>query len=313
MATGRLLVDSVDLWDTYRATLLDGGLNDLLSWPAAKEVDVEAWAERDFVSADLSDIKLAAKDMTLKFGINGHPTDVRGIADWLASSIYRTWDIASAERTVSLRYRGTSSVTVWPTLQLIGIDLSQDNPLGSYEYAAPVSHIEEAYDYSLDGNPLTDYGVRVLFGTLDSTASAGAVKELLRRDISTIDGVIYDGSGTNRRAEQEITLSCALIDTSLSNAWRNYDALLYDLIRKNNLAAHDTDKCKRTLHSYRLNYDFECYYKSQAVTDFMPYGGKIWLLFTVTLGVVGEAYAPALLAAETGNLVDTESGLKIRI
>ena len=312
--TGRLTIDNVDVWTTYGAWLSDQGVNELLSWPESKAIDTVSWAENDGVEADLSDLKLAAREFNITFYMRNHPTDVNAFYKFLAGSIYRTWSIASLGRSYTLRYVNTPTLTASATKQQFAVRVALDEPLSGYSYVAPVSHIAAAHDYALDGVLLSDYGVRALSGTLDSTARPATVKGALKRDISTINGVLYDGDATNREKESEITLQCALIDPTLSGAWKNYDALLYDLVKKDNTVTYDTDKCRRLLHSFRLKYDFDCYYKGQSVTGFYPDGGKVWLLFTLRLAVLGYDYAVELLASEDAEYVVTETNsYKIRI
>lgn len=311
---GRLIIDGVDAWTTYGAWLADQGVNSLLSWPASKKVDTVSWAEKDGIEADLSDLKLAGREATVTFTMKNHPTDVEGFSAFLRGSVYRTWNLAALGRELTLRYISTPSLCASARYQDFSVRVAADTPMEGYTYAAPVSHIAPANDYSLDGALLTDYGVRVLQGTLDTTARPADVKERLKRDISTLDGVIYDGDAENTVKEREITLKCALIDPTLSGTWRNYDALLYDLTRKDTTATFDTDQCKRILHSYRLKEDFECFYKSQSVTGFYPDGGKVWLLFNVVLTVIGADNTIDLLGSEDTEYVVTETNsYKIRI
>lgn len=309
----RLIIDGRDFGTYYGAFVTNEGLNALLSWPSAKKVDTVAWAEDDYVEADLSEIRLAAKEASIAFGMSSHPVDVETVGVWLASSIYRTWNIASVGRSYRLRFTGISGLTASQFLQSFSINTALDTPFEGYSYLTPVPHIDTSAEYSLDGVRLSEYGVRVLLGTLNSTALHPGVKERLKRDVSTINGVIYDGGATNTLREREITLKCALIDTTAAGAWRNYDALLYNLTRKNLSVAYDTDRCKRALYSQRLDRTFDCYYKSQSVTEFSPWGSRVWIVFDLHLGVVGEDGVDAYLATEAGAWVHTEDGYRIRI
>lgn len=313
MTNGRIIIDGRDITAYYGAYITDQGLNALLSWPSSKKVDTVSWAESDYLDADLSDLKLAALEAVVTFGMSGYPTDVTAFVSWLSESIYRTWNVLSLRRTFRVRYVGVSSLSASDTLQSFAVSVAIDTPLDGYDYVAPVSQIGSVNEYAIDGVQLSDYGVRILLGTLDSTARPGRVKGLLKRDISTVDGVLYDEGGTNRKETYDITLRCAMIDTTEEGLWRNYDALLYDLIRKDRTAAIDTDMCKRAIYSRRLDRTFECYYKSQTVRSFLPDGGRIWLLFDMTLGMVGDMAAPAYLATEAGAWVNTENSYKILI
>ena len=87
---------------------------------------------------------------------------------------------------------------------------------------------------------------------------------------------------------------------SLTELWRNYDALLHDLIQPE----------ERLLSVRELEQDFPCYYKSCQVSDFFP-DGKIWLEFTLTLTFTGSFRLDDndfVLATEDGIIVFTEDG-----
>lgn len=299
----RLIIDGRDVGAQYGVWLTDGGLNGLLSWPASKKVDTVDWAERDYVDADLSDIRLDARSATIGFAMKGHPADVRSFCGWLSESVYRTWNIASIGRQYRVRYIGNSGLDASQFTQTFGVGVSVDSPLSGYDYQAPVSHIAQNDEFLLDGRRFSDYGIRILLGTLDSTAMHAGVKERLKRDISTIDGVIYDGGARNTLKSHQITLKCVLIDSSLAGAWRNYDALLYDLIKKNTASVYDTDFCKRRVYSQRLDRTFECYYKGQSVSDFCPYGDRVWIIFDINLEVVGDGATNTIKTSQGKRLI----------
>lgn len=87
---------------------------------------------------------------------------------------------------------------------------------------------------------------------------------------------------------------------TLDELWRNYDALLYDLIRPD----------ERLLEVNDLEQTFPCHYKSASVSEFYP-DGKIWLQFVLTLTfthsfrIDGDDF---VLATEDNIIVFTEDG-----
>lgn len=286
MRPGKLIIDGIDAWLIYGVSILDAGLNTMLSWPASKEVDTADWAEGDYIQADLSDLLLGAKDASLNLVVCDRITDLTPFFAFLESTTYRTWEVRSIGRSFRLRYVGVDSFDAHETYSVCRIKVSIDTPLAGYTYEPPVSSIGDFDEYLLDGKRLSDYGVRVLLGTLDSTARGNDVKGRLLRDISVLDGVIYDATGSNKMESREMTLQCAMIDTTFGGLWRNYDALLYDLTRKDQTAVYDTDRCQRHLHSVLLNKSYPCYYIDQEVREFSPGGDKIWLLFDLRFRLV---------------------------
>lgn len=85
---------------------------------------------------------------------------------------------------------------------------------------------------------------------------------------------------------------------TLEELWRNYDALLYDLIRPN----------ERKLWVDELGQEFLFYYKSCQVTEFYP-TDKIWLQFTLTVtftAVLRIGDGDVVLASEDKIIIFTQ-------
>ena len=88
--------------------------------------------------------------------------------------------------------------------------------------------------------------------------------------------------------------------TTLTELWRNYDALLYDLIRPS----------ERVLGVEELGAEYPFHYKSCQVVEFYPMD-KIWLKFTLTITVTRNFRVQpnaTLLANEEGIFICTEEG-----
>ena len=86
---------------------------------------------------------------------------------------------------------------------------------------------------------------------------------------------------------------------SLTELWRNYNALLYDLVRPE----------QRLLYSDETGNEYPCHYKSCSVSEFYA-SDKIWLKFTVTVCFISFRLEDDefVLATETRELVVTEDG-----
>ena len=289
--TGDLIIDGVDIYSTFGGYTLEGGLNDIMAWPAAKEVHVESWQERDFVDADLEEIRYAAKEATINFAFRG---DIRNIIDfynWFKVKDIRAFNFASVGRQFNLRFIGYESLSYDVSgRQLLSIKVSEDIPYAGYDYVAPSASCPDT-GYLLNGTDLATYGIAILQGTTDTAAKQGNLKQRLSRNISIRNGLIYDnGSGIPNKSEShEIVLRCALIDTTYPALWRNYDALFHDLIRPDMTVNDATKRCRRILYCPTIDKTYACYYMSQQIVDFSPGGGKIWLVFDLSLKVIGEA------------------------
>ena len=95
---------------------------------------------------------------------------------------------------------------------------------------------------------------------------------------------------------------------TLAELWRNWDALLYDLVRPQ----------ERTLWVEDLGQEFPFHYKGCQVTEFYP-TEKIWLKFTLTVTITHNLRVlpnATVLASEEYVVIcaeDGESGIEIKI
>ena len=286
--TGDLIIDSVDVFTEFGAYVLRGGYNGLVQWPASKAVDTVAWQESDGAEADLSALYLEAKEFTMGIGLRCALEDTDAFYVWLSESVYRTWNFASIGVVRTLRVVGISGIQTAGTVHVLTVRLADDTPLSGYSYPAPVTSLASQGDYTLDGTDVSTYGVRILNGTLDSTARSSDIKELLKRKISVVNGNIYDGDASgNTFKTREITLKCAIVDSVIGNLWRNHNAFIYDLIRAKT-TTYETDACRRALYSTALDKTFYCYYKSESVSDVSVGYLKNLIMFNITLVVIGQ-------------------------
>ena len=153
-------------------------------------------------------------------------------------------------------------------------------------------------NYTLDGVPFSEYGIRILKGTLATIKKQPDVKMNLQRNISIQHGATYDPQNVTFKAK-DITLYCLLTSPYLIGAWYQYDRLFADLYQPG----------ERTLFVEELEKEFPCYYKSGKVTEFFPDEGKVWLRFTLTLTLTGDFRLDmddVLLASESSIVVYTE-------
>lgn len=269
MITGRLYIDGKDAYATWGVYVATGGYNELIAYPPLKKVTFNDWQEEDGIEPDLSDPKLDTKDVQIKLACS----DVYRLADFvemLSDGSYHTFDCASIKRQYTLRLTQMPNLEYVARVGMITLKMSNDFPLQGYSYLTPKSSIAESTDYCIDGTPLTDYGCRVLKGSLSDVMKAGNVKPNLLRNIDSQSGAIYDDANVTYKSK-DVKINCLMRAGTLDELWRNYDALLYDLIRPE----------ERTLWVETLGQGFPCYYKSCQVTKFYP-TGKIWLQFTLT-------------------------------
>lgn len=298
--TGRLYIDGKDAYTEYGVYVTEGGWNELVAYPPLKAVESNDWQEMDGIEADLSAPALNSREAQLRIAIGGDYDDFLRLIDLLADGAYHTFNCAHIQRTYSLRLVSVPNLDKARLVGTAALRLADDFPLSGYSYIDPSSDIATVNDYTLDDVPFTDYGVRVLQGTLDEVLRTPNVKPLLLRNIGSQPGALYDGGGDVTYKSKDVKLFCLLRASTLTELWRNYDALLYDLIRPN----------ERRLYVDELEQEFPFHYKSCQVTAFYP-SDRIWLQFTLTLTFttsfrVGDTKTH--LAAENGDIIIIEDG-----
>ena len=270
--TGKFYLDKVDAYEAYGVYLTEGSYKNLIAWPAMKTVNSNDWHEENGIEPDLAGPVLDTRNISLSFAIAGDRTRLEDFISAMTVSAYHDFYIEELGHEWRLRMTSHSSLDTAPGLQMLNISFADDFPLKDYEYTAPHSLIEPHEDYLLDGRKLTDYGVRILEGTLAGLMKRPSVKTNLLRNIKSLKGAIYDGLGDVVLQSKDVTLNFLLRADSTEEMWHNYNALLYDFVRPG----------ERTLSCSELGNVFPFYYKSSSVSEFAV-SGKIWLKFSLTL------------------------------
>ena len=225
----------------------------------------------DGIEADLSSPVLNTRDIQLKVSLAGVDNRFLALIRHLSDGAYHTFDCRYIERTYKLRLVAQPNLAVAHALGTTTLKFADDFPLLGYTYEKPASNIATYNDYTFNGRPFTDYGVRVLKGTLDEVKKIPVVKTNLLRNIGIQAGALYDGKDVTYKSK-DVKINCLMRADTLEELWCNYDALLYDLILPNT----------HNLWVRELNKEFPFYYKSCQVTEFYP-TDKIWLQFTLTV------------------------------
>lgn len=303
--TDRFFIDGKDAFAEFGVFVSEGGYNDLVAFPSLKSVKSIDWQEEDGIDADLSQPVLDSKEFNMKFALSGAYYRLGAFIELLSGKAYHTFDFKEIGRTYRLRMVSHTNLDTGLYLGFITLRLADDFPMDGYTYAPPASTIPAYDDYEIDGRKFTDYGARVLAGTLAEVEKSPAVKQNLLRNIRTQSGAIYDGERVTFKSK-EVKVKCLMRAATLPELWRNFDALLFDLVRPD----------ERQLYADATGKEYPCHYKSCTVTEF--YGtGKIWLVFTITLvftsfrmrGEVQEYY----LTSENSEYLITEDELKVVI
>lgn len=341
-------VNNVDILATYNVIVGDGSYQSLVQWPAMKAVQGNEWQEVDGYEPDLSSPKLESRTVIINFILKGSVEQVDAFYHFLGNTPTATFHFAEINRTLTMRLEAMPSIQYARHFKIMGVRFAADKPLEGYSYLAPSSSLPENREYVIDDVPLSSYGLRILRGTIGSVIKGADVKPLLIRRSSVINGAKYDenpvlndaqnnfGSGyetvgssvegvsgnwkrstargTVTYKGRDITLSCLLKTATLSEAWRNYDALLYDLTKVDANASDPTLAGARTILIKALAKTFKCFYKSQQVKEFFYRDGCVWIKFNLTLTLFQEEGSVSFfLSTEDGGFVITEDGKLIEL
>lgn len=271
MITGRLYIDGDDAYKKYGVYVLKGGWNDLVAFPPLKTVPSNDWQEEDGIEADLSNPVLNTKEVQLKVAFSGAYSRFASLIDHLSDGAYHTFECVYIGRVYRLRLVSQPNMAIAQTLETATLKFANDFPLDGYSHKAPDSSVIPSEDYKFDGLEFTDYGVRVLKGTLAEVKKMPTVKTNLLRNLSHLSGAIYDGGQVTFKTK-DVKIFCLMRAESIDELWRNWDALLFDLIRPG----------EHLLWVDALEQEFPFHYKSCQVTEFYP-DGRIWLNFTLTV------------------------------
>ena len=273
MMTGRLYIDGKDVYTDFGLAVAMGGYNDLAAFPPLKTVKSNDWQEEDGIEADLSAPVLNTRDVSIKFIVWSSNKDGLGaLIDLLSDKAYHTFYCATLRRKYRLRLVSHPNLEWALRLGFATLKFADDFPMDGYTYQPPVSGIAPYGDYSLDDKLLTDYGVRVLQGSLASIDKSPEVKRNLLRNINTHSGAIYDDARVTYKSK-EVQIKCLMRAATIEEFWRNHDALLYDLVRPD----------ERRLFVDARGVEYPCHYKSCKTDDFANDDGRVWWQFTLTL------------------------------
>ena len=279
MDTGRFYIDGHDAYGEYRVFLAEGSAASLLAYPPLKKVDSTDWPEEDGVEVDLTAPRLDTRNVSLNFvshDAGGQSGDFGRFISALSDRGYHTFRFPSlGDREYKLRLASQGSMEHWRRADVFTLQFADDfPPCCGEDYRRPVtdSSVTPCRDYSLDGRPFTDYGVRVLEGSLAEVLKSPQVKQRLLINGNGENGAWYDGGQVTYRSK-DVRLGCLMRAKDFAEFWKSHEALLYDLTRPR----------ERELHVEYTAQDYPCHYKGCASKVFAFTGGRIWWEFALTL------------------------------
>lgn len=270
--SGRLYIGREDVWDVCYVCVAFGGFNELIAFPPLKTPPANDWYEELGFDPDLSAPVLDTREVTLQFSATdeGDYAETLGklysVVDVRAPSIGRSW---------SLRFIAPTGGAHPSTF---GLKFAEDTPMRGYTYQPPAAEKEREWilstsqrdDFVITESPkrsFADYGARVLGGVVGEMDRRNEVKTGLLRKFATKPGAFYDKAALFNEKGGDRSVQLLMRADTLAELWRNYDALLFDLIRP----------------GARRYKEAPFYYSSCRVDHFIPDEPRPWLQFTLTL------------------------------
>lgn len=271
--SGQLYIDGLDIYASYRAYVADQGYNSFIQWASFKNVSYNDWYEEDGIEPDLSNPVLDSRTFTLRL-VGENNRQIQALTTKLNETARHTIVAASIGiRLGNVRFIDANMLKSIDGLWHFELTFIEDAP-SLYTMRKPSSTIKPCYDYLLDGQLFSDFGVYILDGSLTSIAQLPARKTNWLYSSSTANGTISGDTNNSHSKDYEAVLRCLMRADTLDELWNNYGALYAQLTSQ---GAHHI-VVKQTQKNY------PCYYKTQNVRRFYA-TGKIWLEFNIVVNV----------------------------
>jgi hypothetical protein len=272
--SGRLYIGGEDVREYTYASTAFGGFDELIAFPPLKTPPANDWHEERGFDPDLSAPVLDTREVTLRL-LNTDTDDYEYTLRTLAETPVVEVSAPSIGRSWSLRFVAPTDSAHSSTF---GLKFADDTPMQGYTYQPPNAEKEREWilstsrrdDFVITESPkrsFADYGARVLGDVLGEMERRNEVKTGLLRKFSTKPGAFYDKDAMFFEKGGDRQVQLLMRADTLAELWRNYDALLADLIRP----------------GARRYANAPFYYNSCRVDEFIPDEPRPWLRFTLTL------------------------------
>lgn len=296
--TGELYIDNIDIYSQFGVWITEGGYDGLLSFPDLREPEKNEWAEEDGIEVDLEELFLRAREVTISFVASNPGIDAKEFINFLCQPGYRKFRIPILGREWELRLTKQASNEIYTGLSAFSLTFADDFPpkLESFQANGGGVYIPGS-DFEMDGIALERYGIVAESGR-DDLLKSPAIRQGLTRNVSTMDGQIYDIDGKIHFKEKDVTFKCCLIADSIERFWQCYEAFFINLVKPN----------ERRLTYSETGLSYKCYYKKTANWKIIQLSGRVVVEFSLTL--VFTSFRPGkveyLLATEDNAFVNTE-------
>lgn len=273
-----LTIGNTDVHAAYGVTLNPGAVAAVVGIPSFKPLKSNNWQESDGLEVDLSDPRF--EEGTVEIIMSGR--NARQAAQLLTVGQYVPVSVSNTPFSTNCRLMDVRAYDTENGLESCRLRLGTDTDFKALLYNKRNAH----YNTPVTSEPFGFgdwqtgnwglYGVRLLDGWRSAMEAPRDIKTPLVRNVSILDGVIYDNGVANpAHVEKSVAFQFLLHGpTDLNVFWGLYHSFMYKFTQ-GWLTLTDDD-----------GNETEWYYAGMSVVEYMPTDAP-WLKFNVRLNMLG--------------------------
>lgn len=268
---------------SYGVFLAQKGYADVFAFPGVKNIEVVEWEDEDCEEADLSDVKIDSRRISLIFGY----TSQEGLKRFLKSiqtEEPQAFTFSEVGISINLRLTSTGSFDRLNNIGTITLNFTEDKPsipsdIEYEDFTFAGSRVTQR-GYYINNIDFARLGCWVLDGTDQSLEEADTIKPNLVIESESVAGQKYlkrTSEGIQPIASRDFQVYLLINDT-IDKAVSFWKALYSTISAAGGhiIKAGDTN--------------YPCYYKSASVSRFDILNKRVWLEMTLTFGLTARPY-----------------------
>lgn len=259
-----LLINNTPISD-FNASLMQGSLKSVLSYPPIKNIPKNDWAEENGSEYDVSALCLDKKEVVLYLLISENK--LNNFINFISEENIKSYEFQALKLTFLLRFIGFSKVGYCNGWIEIAVKFSDDTGrLPNHQSVHLSSYEQEIY---INQKPLSSYGITLLQGSKEQIISKGNAKKTWEVTNSITSGV-HSEIQPIKFEERTAIIKCFIYE-KVADFVNGYYSFLADMLQPK----------INTLTYEGKNYAF--LYKDGNITDFYIDEGIVWAEFDVQL------------------------------
>lgn len=267
----------------YGVFLTQNGYKDIFAYPSVKNIEIVEWEDEDCEEADLSDVKIDSRRISLTFGYTSRD-GLKRFLQSIQTEAPQSFTFSEVGINVNLRLTSAGSLDRLNNVGTITLHFTEDSPvipsdieLEDFTFAG--SNVTQR-GYYINDIDLARLGCWVLDGTDQSLEEADTIKPNLVIESESISGQTYlkRTSESNQPIASRDFQVRILINDTIDNAVSFWKAL-YSAISSPGGQIIKAD-----------NINYPCYYKSASVSRFDVVNKRGWLEMTLNFRLTARPY-----------------------